>query len=101
MLDWQTLHDEMMAWRHELHAHPEFGFEVGRTAAFVAAKLREFGLDDVAEGVGGVGVVGTLKRGSGRRSIALRADMDALRIAEQGTSSHRSTHPGFMHACGH
>jgi len=101
MLDWQTLHGEMMAWRHELHAHPEFGFEVSRTAAFVAAKLREFGLDDVVEGVGGVGVVGTLKRGSGRRSIALRADMDALRIAEQGTPSHRSTHAGLMHACGH
>jgi hippurate hydrolase len=91
----------MMAWRHDLHAHPEFGFEVVRTAAFVAAKLRELGLDEVVEGVGGTGVVGTLKRGSGRRAIALRADMDALRIAEQGTSSHRSTSPGFMHACGH
>ncbi|HET9595220.1 MAG TPA: amidohydrolase [Anaeromyxobacteraceae bacterium] len=101
MLDWQTLRGEMTAWRHELHAHPEFGFEVRRTAAFVAAKLREFGLDEVVEGVGGAGVVGTLKRGSGRRSIALRADMDALRLAEQGTPRHRSTHPGLMHACGH
>jgi hippurate hydrolase len=101
MRDWKALHGEMMAWRRELHAHPEFGFEVARTAAFVAAKLRELGLDDVAEGVGGLGVVGTLRRGSGRRSIALRADMDALRIAEQGTAGHRSTHPGLMHACGH
>jgi hippurate hydrolase len=101
MLDWQTLHGEMVAWRHELHAHPEFGFEVARTAAFVAARLREFGVDDVVEGVGGVGVVGTLKRGSGQRSIALRADMDALRIDEQGAPGHRSTRPGFMHACGH
>jgi hippurate hydrolase len=101
MIDWQTLRGEMTAWRHHLHAHPEFGFEVSRTAAFVADKLRAFGLDDVVEGVGGVGVVGTLKRGSGRRSIALRADMDALRLAEQGTPSHRSTNPGLMHACGH
>jgi len=100
-MDWQNLRGDMMAWRHHLHAHPEFGFELGRTAAFVATKLREFGLDEVVEGVGGAGVVGTLKRGSGRRSIALRADMDALRIAEHGTSSHQSTEPGFMHACGH
>ena len=84
-LDPETLKREMAAWRRDLHAHPEFGFEEKRTAAFVAAKLREFGLDDVAEGVGGTGVVGTLKRGTGNRAIALRADMDALRIAEQCT----------------
>ena len=101
MQDWKALNRDMVAWRHDLHAHPEFGFEVVRTAAFVAAKLRELGLDEVVEGVGGIGVVGTLKRGSGRRTIALRADMDALGIAEQGTSSYRSTSPGFMHACGH
>ena len=96
-----TLVREMTAWRHDLHAHPEFGFEEKRTAAFVAAKLREFGLDDVAEGVGGTGVVGTLKRGTGNRAIALRADMDALRIAEQGASAYRSQVPSLMHACGH
>ncbi|RUV47419.1 amidohydrolase, partial [Mesorhizobium sp. M7A.F.Ca.MR.228.00.0.0] len=72
-----------------------------RTAAFVAAKLREFGLDDVTEGVGGTGVVGTLTRGSGNRAIALRADMDALRISEQSDASYRSGNPGIMHACGH
>lgn len=91
----------MTGWRRDLHAHPEFGFEEKRTAAFVAAKLREFGLDDVTEGVGGTGVVGTLKRGSGNRAIALRADMDALRITEQSTAAYRSQNPGFMHACGH
>jgi hippurate hydrolase len=91
----------MMAWRHDLHAHPEFGFEQARTAAFVAAKLREFGLDEVVEGVGGTGVVATLRRGASRRAVALRADMDALRISEQGTPSYRSTHQGVMHACGH
>lgn len=100
-LDPETLKREMTAWRRDLHAHPEFGFEEKRTAAFVAAKLREFGLDDVAEGVGGTGVVGTLKRGCGNRAIALRADMDALRISEQSSATYRSGNPGVMHACGH
>lgn len=101
MTDYHALASAMTTWRRHLHRHPEFGFEEQRTAAFVAAKLREFGLDDVVEGVGGTGVVGTLKRGSGNRSIALRADMDALRINEQGTSDYRSQTPGLMHACGH
>lgn len=100
-LDRDALKQEMTGWRRDLHAHPEFGFEEKRTAAFVAAKLREFGLDDVTEGVGGTGVVGTLKRGSGNRAIALRADMDALRITEQSTAAYLSQNPGFMHACGH
>lgn len=100
-LDRDALKQEMTGWRRDLHAHPEFGFDEKRTAAFVAAKLREFGLDDVTEGVGGTGVVGTLKRGSGNRVIALRADMDALRITEQSTAAYRSQNTGFMHACGH
>ncbi|MCP3443282.1 M20 aminoacylase family protein [Bradyrhizobium sp. CCGUVB14] len=101
MTDFATLDREMTEWRRDLHRHPEFGFEERRTAAFVAAKLREFGLDDVTEGVGGTGVVGTLRRGTGNRCIALRADMDALRISEQGGIGHRSLNPGVMHACGH
>lgn len=101
MTNHTAIANEMRTWRRDLHAHPEFGFEENRTAAFVAAKLREFGLDEVVEGVGGTGVVGTLKRGSGKRSIALRADMDALRITEQGTQAWKSTNPGIMHACGH
>jgi amidohydrolase len=100
-LDLDNLEREMTAWRRDLHAHPEFGFEVKRTCAFVAAKLREFGFDEVAEGIGGTGVVGTLKRGNGNRAIALRADMDALRITEEGERSYRSQTPGTMHACGH
>ncbi|TPK66718.1 amidohydrolase [Mesorhizobium sp. B2-4-19] len=100
-LDPETLKRQMTNWRRDLHAHPEFGFEEKRTAAFVAAKLREFGLDDVAEGVGGTGVVGTLKRGTGNRAIALRADMDALRISEQSSAPYRSRNTGVMHACGH
>lgn len=101
MVDLGSLEEDMTAWRRDLHAHPEFGFEEKRTSSFVAAKLREFGFDDVAEGIGGTGVVGTLKRGSGNRSIALRADMDALRIAEQGTMAYSSQNSGVMHACGH
>ncbi|QCI62948.1 amidohydrolase [Phreatobacter stygius] len=100
-LDLGLLERDMTAWRRDLHAHPEFGFEEKRTAAFVAAKLRDFGLDAVTEGVGGTGVVGTLKRGTGNRAIALRADMDALRIAEQGGLAYRSQVAGTMHACGH
>ncbi|PSJ63088.1 M20 aminoacylase family protein [Pseudaminobacter soli (ex Li et al. 2025)] len=100
-VDKNALVGEMTAWRRDLHAHPEFGFEEKRTSAFVAQKLREFGLDEVVEGVGGTGVVGTLRCGSGNRAIALRADMDALRIAEQGNLAYRSQSPGVMHACGH
>ncbi|MDF1747562.1 MAG: M20 family metallopeptidase [Alphaproteobacteria bacterium] len=101
MSDPADLHQEMIQWRHDLHAHPEFGFSEKRTAAFVAEKLKEFGLDDVSEGVGGTGVVGTLKRGTGNRAIALRADMDALHITEQGSLPYKSRHDGYMHACGH
>ncbi|EJC73914.1 amidohydrolase [Rhizobium leguminosarum bv. trifolii WSM2012] len=100
-VDDKILEQDMIAWRRDLHSHPEFGFEEKRTAAFIAQKLREFGLDEVAEGVGGTGVVGTLRRGGGNRSIALRADMDALRITEQGDKSYRSQTAGVMHACGH
>ena len=85
---------EMTVWRHDLHAHPEFGFELTRTAAFVADKLRSFGFDEVVEGVGRVGVGGTLRRGSAGRAIALR-------IEELGDRPHRSRSPGLMHACGH
>jgi len=101
MADTDQLHQQMRTWRRHLHAHPEFGFEEARTAAFVAELLRGFGMDEVVEGVGGTGIVATLRRGSSGRAIALRADMDALRIAETGECAHRSTVPGTMHACGH
>jgi len=91
--------DEVVAWRRHLHAHPETGFEEHATAAFVAERLRGFGLE-VAEGIGGTGVVATL-RGPGNRAIGLRADMDALLIAEASDLPYRSRHPGRMHACGH
>jgi hippurate hydrolase len=92
---------ELVAIRHDIHAHPEMGLEETRTAALVAAKLREWGIE-VTEGVGGTGVVGTLKgRLPGQRAIGLRADMDALAIPEQTGLPYASKTPGIMHACGH
>jgi hippurate hydrolase len=69
--------DEMTAWRRDLHAHPELGFEEVRTSALVADKLRAFGLDEVHTGIATTGVVGVLRAGSGGHAIGLRADMDA------------------------
>ena len=74
--------DEMTAWRRDLHAHPELGFEEVRTSALVADKLRAFGLDEVHTGIAKTGVVGVLRAGAGGRAIGLRADMDALPIDE-------------------
>jgi hippurate hydrolase len=94
------LHADMTAWRRDIHAHPELGFQESRTAALVAERLESFGVE-VVRGVGRTGVVGTLRAGSGARAIGLRADMDALPIAESNTFEHRSRHAGVMHACGH
>ena len=94
------MHAELTGWRRDIHAHPELGFEETRTSDFVAAKLAAFGCE-VHRGLGRTGVVGTLRAGSGTRTVGLRADMDALPIEEAGTSAHRSRHPGKMHACGH
>jgi hippurate hydrolase len=86
--------------RRDLHAHPELAFQEHRTAALVAAKLREWGYE-VATDLGSTGVVGQLRRGSGGRMLGLRADMDALPIQEAGGSAWASRTPGVMHACGH
>jgi len=94
-------HADMTAWRRDIHAHPELGFEETRTAGIVAAKLREFGFDEVHEGVGKTGVVGVLRAGSSTRRIGLRADMDALPMAEGNSFAHRSVFANKMHACGH
>ena len=96
----RSLHGEMAEWRHDIHAHPETAFEEQRTAALVAQRLESFGLR-VHQGLGRTGVVGTLTAGSGKRAIALRADMDALHILEKNGFEHRSQHEGKMHACGH
>ncbi len=98
------LHGEITAWRHDIHAHPELLYDVHRTAASVAEKLKSFGCDEVVTGIGRTGVVGVI-RGSkpddGGRVIGLRADMDALPIEEATDLPYRSTIPGKMHACGH
>ena len=96
----ERLQDEMTAWRRDLHAHPELGFDEHRTSAKVADLLEEFGLE-VHRGVGQTGVVGVLQRGNGPKSIGLRADMDALPIKEKNGFEHRSQNDGVMHACGH
>ena len=95
-----AIHDEMTAWRRDIHAHPELGFEEERTAAVVAEKLESFGIP-VHRGLAKTGVVGVLEGAPGERAIALRADMDALPILEAGDAPYRSTNDGTMHACGH
>jgi hippurate hydrolase len=98
-----ALKDEVTAWRRDFHAHPETLYDVHRTAGIVAQKLREFGCDEVVEGIGRTGVVGVIhgRKGQGGRVVGLRADMDALPISEETNLPHRSTIPGKMHACGH
>ncbi len=91
---------ELVAFRRDLHAHPEVAFEEHRTAGRIAAELERLGIE-VHRGLARTGVVGTLRAGSGTRAIGLRADMDALPIAEQNGFEHRSRHAGRMHACGH
>jgi len=91
---------EVVAWRHHIHANPELGFLEVETARFVADKLRSFGLE-VQEGIGGTGVVGTLRSGSGRRAIGLRAELDALPVIERTGLPYASKKDGVMHACGH
>jgi hippurate hydrolase len=97
------LHDEIAGWRRDYHRHPEILYDVHRTAADVAAKLRAFGCDEIVEGIGRTGVVGVVKgEASGvGRVIGLRADMDALPIEEESGKPWSSTVPGKMHACGH
>jgi hypothetical protein len=101
-----AIHDEILndlpfltALRRDLHAHPELGFEEERTSDIVAKLLGEASLE-VHRGLGGTGVVGTLKFGDGPRTIGLRADMDALAMPETADRPHRSTAPGKMHARG-
>src|SRR5258708_26261705 len=99
------LHGDITAWRRDFHAHPELLYDVHRTAAAVADKLRSFGCDEVVTGIGRTGVVGIIHGGKGRETarkvIGLRADMDALPIEEATAVPYKSTVRGKMHACGH
>ncbi|MGE5386188.1 MAG: M20 aminoacylase family protein [Betaproteobacteria bacterium] len=91
---------ELAALRRDIHAHPELAFQETRTADIVAAELEHYGLE-VHRGLAKTGVVGVLRAGSGQRMIGLRADMDALPLAEMNEFPHQSRHLGRMHACGH
>ncbi len=96
---WQS---ELTAFRRDLHAHPELGFEERRTAGRVVEALRLAGVDEVHEGVGRTGVVGVIRgHGGGPRMMGLRADMDALPLIEENDFAWRSASKGLMHACGH
>jgi len=87
--------------REDIHRHPELGYEEERTASLVSRLLEEAGLDQVRSGVGGTGVVGLLRGAKRGRTVALRADMDALPILEQTGLPYASENEGVMHACGH
>ncbi|KPH79914.1 amidohydrolase [Bosea vaviloviae] len=92
--------EKLTTWRRHLHAHPELGRHEAQTSAFVQARLTELGVP-FTPGIGGHGVVATLKRGGSERSVGLRADMDALPIAEANDLPYKSGTPHVMHACGH
>ena len=96
----QAAQGEIQGLRRTIHAHPELRYEETHTSDLVAAKLTEWGIE-VHRGMGKTGVVGVLKRGTGKRMVGLRADMDALPIQELNTFDHRSRNEGKMHACGH
>jgi hippurate hydrolase len=93
--------EEMTAWRRHLHAHPELGFDCFDTASFVAERLKEFGVDEVHEGIARTGIVALIRGQGDGPAIGLRADMDALPIEEATGAEHASTVQGKMHACGH
>lgn len=95
-----ALIEPLTRFRRDIHAHPELGFAEHRTAARIAEALRAAGLE-VHEGIGGTGVVGVLRAGSGKRTLGLRADMDALPIDERTNLPWASTVPGCFHGCGH
>ena len=93
--------DQMTEWRRHIHAHPELCLECHETAAYVAARLRAFGVDRVETGIGISGVVGIIEGSGQGATVGLRADMDALDIEEANEVDYRSQNPGKMHACGH
>ena len=92
---------EITGWRHWLHQNPELQFELPKTTAYIAERLREIGVDALHEGIGKTGMVAVIHGASAGPTIALRADMDALPIDELSDADHASQTPGNMHACGH
>lgn len=94
-------HDDMTAWRRDIHRHPELAMHEERTSALVQEKLRGFGVDEIITGLAGTGVVGVIHGQKKGGAIGLRADMDALPIQEETGVEYASETPGVMHACGH
>ncbi|WP_370229692.1 M20/M25/M40 family metallo-hydrolase, partial [Salipiger bermudensis] len=92
---------EMTAWRRHLHQMPELGFNCHKTAAFVVEKLKEFGVDEIHDGIASSGVVAIIKGTGDGPTMGLRADMDALPIKEATGAEYASQVEGAMHACGH
>ena len=99
-LESDTLREEAVRMRRNLHRHPELGFEENRTSGIVADFLRKLDLD-IKTGVGKTGVVGELVGGPGDGHVLVRVDMDALPIQEETEAEYASEVPGVMHACGH
>ncbi|HET7899553.1 MAG TPA: M20/M25/M40 family metallo-hydrolase, partial [Candidatus Nanopelagicales bacterium] len=91
---------QLIEWRHALHRIPETGFDEHRTGDAVAGFLTGLGLEPV-RGIGGTGIVASVRRGTSARAIGLRADMDGLPIGEASGLDYSSEHEGRMHACGH
>jgi hippurate hydrolase len=100
-IDLSALAPDLAGWRRHLHQHPELGFNEHGTVEFILGKLREFGIEEIATGIGGTGIVATLRAGTSDRAIGIRADIDALPMTEMRASDHASLTPGVMHACGH
>lgn len=93
--------DDMTVWRRHLHTIPELGFDCPKTAAFIKARLEEFGVDEIHTGIAQSGIVAIINGTGKGRTVGLRADFDALPIEEETGVDYASTHPGVMHACGH
>ena len=92
---------EMKGWRRHLHANPELSYDCHNTAAYIADRLREIGVDEIHSGIARTGIVAIINGQGPGATIGLRADMDALPITETTGADHASTVPGKMHACGH
>jgi len=97
----QSIEQEIIGFRRDLHQIPEIGYELPKTAAYVEQKLREFGIESVRTGICGYGITADIVGNPSGKTIALRADMDALPVSEETGCDYASAHEGVMHACGH
>nr|WP_302466508.1 M20 family metallopeptidase [Heyndrickxia acidiproducens] len=101
MNELESIYDSMVEWRRYLHQYPELSYEESKTSAFIEDKLKSFGITDIRTNVGGFGIVAVIHGGKPGKTVALRADFDALPIDEETDVPYKSKVPGVMHACGH